>query len=83
MNLFLRYIQFDQNQFEKQKRIINLKEFFSKKKYIGLPNIFGIKSIKFGGFYIRLSKSNKKSSYHLNVVRRKQWQTLKRLNLLS
>lgn len=68
MNLFLRYIQFDQNQFEKQKRIISLKEFFSKKKYIGLPNIFGIKSIKFGGFYIRLSKSNKKSSYRNNFV---------------
>ncbi|EMF45094.1 hypothetical protein LEP1GSC083_3271 [Leptospira interrogans serovar Pyrogenes str. L0374] len=34
MNLFLRYIQFDQNQFEKQKRIINLKEFFSKKSIL-------------------------------------------------
>ncbi|TGM06249.1 hypothetical protein EHQ76_06365 [Leptospira barantonii] len=71
------------NRFEKQKRINDLKEFFSEKKYIGLPNIFGIKSIKFGGFYIRLTKSNKKSSYHLNVVRRKQWQTLKKLNLSS
>lgn len=41
-----------------------MREFFSEKKYIGLPNIFGIKSIKFGGFYIHLTKSNKKSSYH-------------------
>ncbi|ASV11099.1 hypothetical protein B2G51_04135 [Leptospira santarosai] len=86
MKFFLRYIRsllIRKNRFEKQKRIIDLKEFFTEKMYIGLPNIFGIKSIKFGGFYIRLAKSNKKSSYHLNVVRRKQWQTLKKLNLLS
>lgn len=52
------------NDSKKNSKVRNERSFFPEKKYIGLPNIFRIKSIKFGGFYIRLTKSNKKSSYH-------------------